>query len=126
MKALGVSRGIALLFLGPQRTRWGWGVIPTPRASLPPGKTRYPFYRRLGGPQGWSGWVENLVPTGIRSRIVQPMVSRYTDWATWPTNLMFIMFVITLTALTITDSYCIFQFTLPATTNLTQLDDPQK
>jgi len=52
---------------------------------LPVGKTRYPFYRRLGGPQGRSGQVENLVPTGIRSRTVQPVVSRYTDWATRPT-----------------------------------------
>ena len=47
--------------------------------TLPPGKTRYQFYRRLGGPQGRSGRAENLVPTGIRSRIVQPVVSRYTD-----------------------------------------------
>ena len=31
------------------------------------------------GPQGRSGRVENLVPTGIRSRTVQPVVSRYTD-----------------------------------------------
>ena len=53
-----------------------------PGRTLPPGKTRYPFYRRLGGPQGRSGWSENLVPTGIRSRTVQPVVSRYTDWAT--------------------------------------------
>jgi len=36
-----------------------------PGHTLPPGKTWYPFYRRLGGPQGWSGWAENLVPTGI-------------------------------------------------------------
>ena len=43
------------------------------------GKTRYPFYRRLDGPQGRSGRAENLVPTEIRSRIVQPVVSRYTD-----------------------------------------------
>ena len=41
--------------------------------TLPPGKTRYPFYRRLGGPQGRSGGAENLVPTGIRSRIIQPV-----------------------------------------------------
>jgi len=54
--------------------------------TLPPGKTRYPFYRRLGGPQGRSGRAENLVPTGNRSRTVQPVVSRYTDWATRPTN----------------------------------------
>jgi len=33
--------------------------------TLPLRKTQYPFYRRLGGPQGWSGWAENLVPTGI-------------------------------------------------------------
>jgi len=26
-----------------------------PVRTLPPGKTRYPFYRRLGGPQGRSG-----------------------------------------------------------------------
>jgi len=40
---------------------------PRPGCPLPPGKTRYPLYRRLGGPQGRSGWAENLVPTGIRS-----------------------------------------------------------
>jgi len=50
--------------------------------TVPPGKIRYPFYRRLGGPQGRSWRAENLVPTGIRSRIVQPVVCRYTDWAT--------------------------------------------
>jgi len=54
--------------------------------TLPPGKTRYPFYRRLGGPQGRSERAENLVPTGILSRTVQPVVSHYTDWATGPTN----------------------------------------
>ena len=57
-----------------------------PDRTLPPGKTRYPFYRRLGGPQGRSGREENLVPTGIRSRAVQPVVSHYTDWATQPTK----------------------------------------
>jgi len=56
-----------------------------PGRTLPPGKARYPFYRRLGGPQGRSERAENLVPTGIRSRTVQPVVSRYTDWATGPT-----------------------------------------
>ena len=57
-----------------------------PGRTLPPGKTRYPFYRRLGGPQGRSGRAENLVPTGIRSRTVRPVVSRCTDWATRPTT----------------------------------------
>ena len=56
-----------------------------PGHTLPPGKTRWPFYRRLSGPQDRSGWAENLVPTGIRSRTVQPVVSRYTYWANRPT-----------------------------------------
>ena len=38
-----------------------------PGRTLPLGKTRYPLYRGLGGPQGQSGWVENLAPTGIWS-----------------------------------------------------------
>ena len=50
-----------------------------PGRTLPTGKAWYLFYMRLGGPQGRSGQAENLVPTGIRSRTVQPVVSRYTD-----------------------------------------------
>ena len=46
-----------------------------PGRTLPPGKPRYQFYRRLGMPQGQSGRAENLVHTGIRSRTVQPIVS---------------------------------------------------
>jgi len=65
-----VGRGIALLFHD-RGTRRGWVVSSTPL----PGKTRYPFYRKLAGFQGWSGRAENLVPTGIRSRTVQPVVS---------------------------------------------------
>jgi len=38
-----------------------------PGRTLPPGKTHYPFYRRLGGSQGRSGRVKKLVPTGILS-----------------------------------------------------------
>jgi len=30
--------------------------------TLPPGKTRYPLYRRLGGPQGRSGQVRKISP----------------------------------------------------------------
>ena len=44
-----------------------------PGRTSPPGRTRYPFYRRLGGSHGRSGRAENLVPTGIRSRTVQPV-----------------------------------------------------
>ena len=37
-------------------------------AVLTPGKTRYPLYRRLGGPQGRSGQAQEISsPTGIRS-----------------------------------------------------------
>ena len=42
-----------------------------PGRTLPQGKTLYPFYMRLGGPQGRSGRAENLVPTGIRSKTIQ-------------------------------------------------------
>ena len=67
-----VGRGIALLFHD-RGTRRRWVVSSTPRPHFPPRKTRYTFYRRLGGPQGRSGRVENLVPTGNRSRTVQPV-----------------------------------------------------
>ena len=51
--------------------------------SLPPGKTRYPLYRRLGGPQGRSGQVRKISPTpGFEPRTVQPVASRYTEYAT--------------------------------------------
>jgi len=39
-----------------------------PPTTLPPGKTRYPLYRRLGGPQGLYGRMRKISPpTGIRS-----------------------------------------------------------
>jgi hypothetical protein len=51
-------------------------------AALPPGKTRYPFYGRLGGPQGRSGRVRKISPPpGFDPHIVQPVASHYTDWA---------------------------------------------
>ena len=70
------GRGIALLFHDRGTRRGDWLASRLGR-TLPPGKTRYPFYRRLGGPQGRSGWGEYLVLTAIRSRTVQPVVSRY-------------------------------------------------
>ena len=81
-----MGRGIALLFHD-RCTRRGSVVSSTPWLLFAPGKIRYPFYRRLGGTQGRYGRAENLVPTGIRSWTVQPVVSRYTDWATGPINL---------------------------------------
>ena len=55
-----------------------WSAARTGR-TLPPGKKRHRFYRRLGGPQGRSGRAENLVTTVIRFLTVQSIVSRYTD-----------------------------------------------
>ena len=51
-----------------------------------PGKTRYPLYRRLGGPQDRSGQVcgKSRLPLGFDPRTVQPVGSRYTDYATRP------------------------------------------
>jgi len=50
--------------------------------ALPPGKTRHPLYRRLGGHQCRSGRVRKILPTsGFEPRIVQPIASHYTDWA---------------------------------------------
>ena len=39
--------------------------------AVPPGVTRYPLCRRLGGPQSRSG----------RVRKIQPIAGRYTDYA---------------------------------------------
>ena len=47
-------------------------------AILPPGKTRYPLYRRLGGPQGPSGRVQKISPLpGFDPRTAQPVASHY-------------------------------------------------
>ena len=40
----------------------GEGSTSRPGSTLPPGKTRYPLYRRLGGPQGRSGLVRKISP----------------------------------------------------------------
>ena len=40
----------------------GEGSASRPGHTLPPGKTRYPLYRRLGGPQGRSGLVRKISP----------------------------------------------------------------
>ena len=51
-------------------------------AALPPGKTRYPLYRRLGGPQGRPGEVRKTSPSpGFDPWTVRPVASCYTDWA---------------------------------------------
>ena len=58
----------------------GWS---TPRPGrFTSGKTWYPLYMRLGGPQGWSGQMRKIsAPPGFHPRTVRPIVSRYTDYA---------------------------------------------
>ena len=52
-------------------------------AALLPEVTRYPMNTRLGGPQGRSGQARKISPPhpGFDSRSVQPVASRYTDYA---------------------------------------------
>ena len=68
-----VGRGIALL-LHDRGTRSGWVVSSTPRPHFTPGKDPVPILQEAGWVPGtvWTG-AENLVPTGIRSRTVQPV-----------------------------------------------------
>jgi hypothetical protein len=79
VQAQRVDRGTALHFrdLGSRKRCMVSHYAP---AALPPGKTRYPFYRTLGGPQGRSGHVRKiyLLP-GFDPRTVQPVASRYAD-----------------------------------------------
>jgi hypothetical protein len=50
-------------------------------AALPPEMTRYPQYRRLGGPQGRSGRVLKFSPPpGFDPLTAQLVASRYTDY----------------------------------------------
>ena len=61
---------------------------------IPPEKTRYPFSRRLSGPQGPSGQVRKIsLPPGFDLRTVQPVSSRYTDYATRPTLIIRVDFI---------------------------------
>jgi len=48
-------------------------------------ETWYPLYRRLGGPQGWSGWVQkNSPPLGFNPRTAQPVRSHCANYViTW-------------------------------------------
>jgi hypothetical protein len=51
-------------------------------AVLSPGMTRYPLYRRLGGPQERSGQLRKISsPPECDPRTVKPVTIRYTDYA---------------------------------------------
>ena len=80
------SRSVALLFRD-HDTRRGGVVSIIPRPFFTPGKTRYPLYRRLGGPQGRPGQVRKISPpTGIRSPNRPSRRQSLYHYATWPTT----------------------------------------
>jgi hypothetical protein len=88
-KALSESRDIALLCFWTSALEGGEGSASRPGRFLLPGKTRYPLYRRVSGPQGRSGQVRKISPPpGFDPRTVQPVDSRYTVWATQPLRLL--------------------------------------
>jgi hypothetical protein len=49
--------------------------------NLPPGKTRYPLYRKIRWPEGRSGRVQKIsTQPGFDPHTVQPLASRYIHW----------------------------------------------
>ena len=64
----------------------GW-LTQRPGRFTPGKQTRYPLYTRLGGSQGRSERVRKIsLPPEFYPQTVQPVASRYTDWAI-PANL---------------------------------------
>ena len=61
-----------------------------PQPLFIPGKDPVPIVQEAGWAPGpvWTG-AENLAPTGFNPRTVQPVASRYTNWATPPTIEMY-------------------------------------
>ena len=79
------NRGIALPFHY-HSTRRGWGVSVTPRLLFTLRIDPVPIVQEDGwapGPVGTGK--ENLAPPGFDPRAVQPVASRYTDYAIRPT-----------------------------------------
>jgi hypothetical protein len=71
-------------------SRRKWGVSVTPRPLFTPGKEPVPIV-----PQGRSGQVWKISPPpGFNPRIFQPVASRYTDYATWPTTSLFNIYLL--------------------------------
>jgi hypothetical protein len=61
-----------------------------PRPLSTPGKDPVPIVQEAGWAPGpvWKG-AENLAPPGLDPWTIQPVASRYTDWATRPTDPVF-------------------------------------
>ena len=69
--------------------------MPRPNRCAVRKGTRYPRYRRPGGPRGRSGLVRKISsPLAFDTRIAQPVPSRYTDYAIRPTFLFLLFFLI--------------------------------
>jgi hypothetical protein len=75
------TRGLALLFLKPGCWMWVGGQRHAPTALSPPAISRYPLYRRLDGPQDWSGLMRKISPPPPRfdPGILNSAASRHTD-----------------------------------------------
>ena len=80
MQAQRGDEGVTPTHLQPGTVRWV--VVTTRSGRLTPANSRYPLYRRLGGPQGLSGQHGKSHPTGTRSPDRQAAASPYTDYAT--------------------------------------------
>jgi hypothetical protein len=80
--------------------------------AIPPGKTRCPLYRRLGGPQGRSGLVRKIsVLPGFDPRIIQPVACRFfsnmcTDTILYLIKTKFPYLLFPLINLTFVNTYC--------------------
>ena len=56
------KRGIGSSTLSLTSSLCGVGGQHHAQAAVPLGQTLYPFYRRVGGPQGQSGWARKILP----------------------------------------------------------------
>jgi hypothetical protein len=85
-KALGWRGGAAPTHSRPQHYM-GWVVVMTPRLSPRRKDSRYPLYRRLGGPQSWSVREAKGKKSFCLCRrlnlghLVYPVARHYTVWA---------------------------------------------
>jgi len=86
--ALRMGRGIALLFRD-RDIRRAWVVSSMHRPHFTPGKDPVPILQEAGrAPRPvWTGG--KFRPHWNRSRTVQPVFSRYTDWATRPKDFLY-------------------------------------
>ena len=79
-----VGRVIAPLFHDRGTSR-GWAVSSTPRPYFAPGKDSVPILQEVGWAPGPVRKGGKSRPNEFDPRTVQSVVSRYTNWATWPT-----------------------------------------